>query len=185
MVVLDGTMDRRSYTEIMWDQWRPWTAPFFGHNFVFAQVNAPPQTAVETTAFIVWSGVEVLDRPAGSPHTNPFEHVWDWMSVWIRDMDHTPSNVAEPQQIARQVWRAVERRKLWVLRSVSISDKTSYRKISWSLEVARIVFRIVRSLWKLIGTSSALLPMCLKNSKAMRWFKLAISRLRVFTRAYD
>ena len=40
---------------------------------------------------------------------------------------------------------------------VSISDKTSYRKISWSLEAARFVFRIVRSLWNLTGTSAAML----------------------------
>ena len=43
---------------------------------------------------------------------------------------------------------------------VSISEKTSYRMISWSLEVARFVFRIVRSLWNLTGTSAAVLPMC-------------------------
>ena len=35
---------------------------------------------------------------------------------------------------------------------VSISEKTSHLKISWSLEAARIVFRIVRSLWNFTGT---------------------------------
>ena len=38
---------------------------------------------------------------------------------------------------------------------VSISDKTSYCKISQSLESTRFVFRIVRSLWNLTGTSTA------------------------------
>ena len=38
------------------------------------------------------------------------------------------------------------------LSPVSISDKTSYLKILWSLEVARFVFKIVRSLWNLTGT---------------------------------
>ena len=47
---------------------------------------------------------------------------------------------------------------------VSICDKTSYRKISWSLDATRFVFRIVRSLWNL----TALLPMCPPNFKAMR-----------------
>ena len=60
-------------------------------------------------------------------------------------------------------------------------DKTSYFKISWSLEVVRFVFRIVRSLWNLAGTSAAVLS----NFKAMRKFKLRISRLRDFTRSYD
>ena len=48
-----------------------------------------------------------------------------------------------------------------------------------------IVFRIVRSLWNLTGTSAALLPMCLSNFKAMRQFKVPISWLRVFTRSYE
>ena len=37
---------------------------------------------------------------------------------------------------------------------VSISYKTSYCKISQSLEAARFMFRIVRSLWNLTGTSA-------------------------------
>ena len=68
---------------------------------------------------------------------------------------------------------------------VSISKKTSYRKISWSLEAARFVFRIVWSLWNLTGTSAALLPMCLSNFKSIRQFKVPISWLRDFTRSYD
>ena len=69
--------------------------------------------------------------------------------------------------------------------SVSISDKTYYRKISWSLDAARFVFRIVRQLWNLTGTSAALLPTWLSNFTAIRYFKLPISRLRDFTRSYD
>ena len=68
---------------------------------------------------------------------------------------------------------------------VSISEKTSFRKISWSLESARFVFRIVRSLWNLTGTSAAVLPMCLSNFKAIRQFKVPISWLRDFTRSYE
>ena len=43
----------------------------------------------------------------------------------------------------------------------------------------------LRSLWNLTGTSPAMLPMCLSDFKAMRSFKLPISRLRDFTRSYD
>ena len=68
---------------------------------------------------------------------------------------------------------------------VSIFEKTSYRKISWSLEGAWFVFRIVRSLWNLTGTSAALLPMFLSNFKAIRQFKVQISWLRDFTRSYN
>ena len=67
---------------------------------------------------------------------------------------------------------------------VSVSDKTSYCSIPWSLEAARFVFRIVRSLWNLPGTSVALLPMYLSNFKATQLFKLPISQLRDM-RCYD
>ena len=60
---------------------------------------------------------------------------------------------------------------------VSISNKSSYCKISQSLEAARFVFRIVQSLWNLIGTSVAVLPMCLSYFKAIWWFKLPITPL--------
>ena len=73
----------------------------------------------------------------------------------------------------------------WLQGPVSISDKTSYRKISWSLNAARFVFRIVRSLWNLTGTSAALLPTCQLNFAAIWQFKLPISRLRDITRSYD
>ena len=38
-----------------------------------------------------------------------------------------------------------------ILGPVSISDKTSYRKTSLSLEAARFILRTVRSLWHLTG----------------------------------
>ena len=60
---------------------------------------------------------------------------------------------------------------LWdALGPVSISDKTSYRKISWSLEAARLVVQIIASLWNLTGTSAALLPRCLSNFEVIRQF---------------
>ena len=71
----------------------------------------------------------------------------------------------------------------WAL--LHISDETSYCEISQSLEAVRFIFRTARSFWNLTGTSVALLPMCLSNSKAMRRFKLPISRLRDFTRSCD
>ena len=50
-------------------------------------------------------------------------------------------------------------------------------------KVTRIVFRIVRSLWHLTGTSAAVLPMWLSKCKAIRPFKVPISWLRDFTRS--
>ena len=64
----------------------------------------------------------------------------------------------------------------------SPSCKTSYRKISWSLEAARFVFKLFQSLWNLAGTSAAALPRCLSNFRAILPLEHQISRLRDFTR---
>ena len=64
----------------------------------------------------------------------------------------------------------------------SLSGKTSYRKISWSLEAARFGISLFQSLWNLAGTSAALLPRCLSNFRAIRPLQHPISRLRDFTR---
>ena len=50
----------------------------------------------------------------------------------------------------------------------SLSGKTSYCKISWSLETARFGFGLYQSLWNFTGTSAALLPRCLSNFRAIR-----------------
>ena len=71
-----------------------------------------------------------------------------------------------------------------VLGPASISDKTSYCKISQRLEAARFVFRTVQSPWNLTGTTAAVLQMCLSNFKTIRKSKLPISWLRDF-RSYD
>ena len=64
----------------------------------------------------------------------------------------------------------------------SLNGKTSYRKISWSLEGARFGFKLFQSLWNLAGTSAALLPRCLSHFRAIRPLQHPISRLRDFTR---
>ena len=50
----------------------------------------------------------------------------------------------------------------------SLSGRTSYRKISWSLEAARFGFIIFQSFWNLTSTSAVLLPMCPLNFKSIR-----------------
>ena len=51
--------------------------------------------------------------------------------------------------------------------SVSISDKTSYSKLSQRLETANSLSRIIWSLWNLTGFSAAVLQRCLSNFTAM------------------
>ena len=54
----------------------------------------------------------------------------------------------------------------WLL--LTVSARTSYRKISWSLEVARFRFRLYQSLSNVTVTSAAALPRCLSNVGAIR-----------------
>ena len=71
----------------------------------------------------------------------------------------------------------------WTLGLYSLSGKTSYRQISWSLETARLGVIMIVSLWNLTGISAALLPRCLLNFRAIGKVKTRISRLRDFTRS--
>ena len=77
-----------------------------------------------------------------------------------------------------QYWLTISK----VLGLYSLSGKTSYRKISWSLEAARFGFKLFQSLWNLAGTSAALLPRCLSNFRAIRPLQHPISGLWDFTR---
>ena len=67
----------------------------------------------------------------------------------------------------------------WIQGLYSLSGKTSYRQISWSLEAARLDVAIVVLLWNLTGTSAAALP----NFRAIVKVQTRISRLRDFTRS--
>ena len=71
------------------------------------------------------------------------------------------------------------------LGAVSIPARVYYRHISYSLEAATFVFRIVRYPVYLTCTSIALLSKGLSNFKAIWKFKLPISQLRDLTRPYD
>ena len=72
--------------------------------------------------------------------------------------------------------------KYIILGLYSLSGKTSYRKISWSLKAAGFGFKLFQSLWNLAATSAAMLPRCLSNFRAIRPLQHPISRLRDFTR---
>ena len=85
----------------------PWATGMFGRNFVYIQNNAPPHAARDMAVFLDQQDVDVMDWPARSPDMNPIDHVWDQMSVWIRDKDDPSSTIAELNNAVRQAWAAV------------------------------------------------------------------------------
>ena len=96
-------------------------------------------------------------------------HIMSQISRNIQKHQRTPSKqrcCLVNFRICYVILRVHHKRACWHLqRPGSQSDKTSYCKISRSLEAARIVFRIIRALWNLTNTS--------------------IPRLRGFTRSHD
>ena len=70
----------------------------------------------------------------------------------------------------------------------SLSGQTSYRKISWSLELVKSrsreirVYRLFQLLWNLMATSAAAISRCLSNFRAIRLWWHPNSWLRDFTR---
>ena len=71
----------------------------------------------------------------------------------------------------------------WTQGLYSLSGKTSYCQISWSLDAARLDVAMVVSLWNLTGTSAAVLPKYLPNFRAIGKVWTWISRLRDFARS--
>ena len=81
-------------------------------------------------------------------------------------------------------WDELQRHYVHALLGLpSLNGRTSYPKISRSLEAARFWFGLIQSLWNLTGISTAALPRCLSNFRAMRSLQYPTSRLRDFTRS--
>ena len=84
--MVDGAMNRHRYIQILRNQMLPLAMGVFGRNFVCVHNNAPPHTARNIAVFFDEQDVKFMHWPALSPDMKPIEHVWDQMSVWIRDM---------------------------------------------------------------------------------------------------
>ena len=69
--------------------------------------------------------------------------------------------------------------------TISVSHKTSYRKILHSLKGARSVIEMLVSLWNLAVASSAVLSRHLPTFRAIGKISPPISCLRFFARSYD
>ena len=107
LIMVDGAMHRHRYIQILRNQMLLWARGVFRRNFVYVQDNAPPHSARDTATFWDQQDVEVMDGQVQSPDMSPIEHVWDQMSIWIRDMDDRPSTVAELNNAVHQAQAAV------------------------------------------------------------------------------
>ena len=60
----------------------------------------------------------------------------------------------------------------------SLSRRTSYRKISWSLQGTRFEFKLIESFWNLTSPSTAPLSRCLSNFRPIQSLELPISQFQ-------
>ena len=82
---------------------------------MFEQDNVLPHVTRDMVPCPDQHDVEVMGWPAMRPDMNPIDYVWDKISIWIRDMDRPPSNLAELCQAVRQACRAVRERRVGTL----------------------------------------------------------------------
>ena len=104
----------------------------------------------------------------------PFKSLWPNETTWWQRSGSTLAQVKGllhhgSKPLLEPVWAYHRRGPLAfiLLGLYSLSGKTSYRQISWSLEAARLDVAMVVSLWNLTGTSAALLPRYLPNFRAI------------------
>ena len=93
------------------------------------------------------------------------------------------SGITSSRHLTPRMFKYEEGHETGIQGLYSLSGKTSYRQILWSLEATRLNVIIGVSLWNLTGTSAAALPMCLLNFRAIGKVQTRISRLRDFTRS--
>ena len=105
LVILDGTTNRHRYTQILGYHILLWAEGVFGRSFM--QENAPPHGACDTVSYLDQHDAEAMDRPGMSPDMSPIEHVWDQLSIWIRDMDRRYSNLANCVTLVESMPRRV------------------------------------------------------------------------------
>ena len=97
-------------------------------------------------------------------------HICVTRPQWVKSWNNACSNMLYVSRIMLALLQGI----------YSLSGRTSYRKISWSLEAVRFGFRLFQSLWNLPGTTVAALQRCLSNCRAKRSLKHPISRLQEF-----
>ena len=56
--------------------------------------------------------MEVIDWPAKSPDMYPIEHIWDQMTIHIRDMDSLPTTQQQLRDAAMAAWDALRPERL-------------------------------------------------------------------------
>ena len=100
---------------------------------------------------------------------NYLEHVFAPQTAFFMITDEAPQNLAMKFSVYHFIKDFFQRYSspFPFLGLYSLSGKTSYRQISWSLEAARLDVAMVVSLWNLTGTSAAALPRYLPNFRAI------------------
>ena len=111
LVLVDGTMDRHKYVEIL----REYLLPLmkgaednFGAKMVFMQDNAPCHKAKAVLQFLEANEVETLPWPPQSPDLNPIENLWSIIKAKRQKKYGLPRSKEELVQQIFDIWDNLE-----------------------------------------------------------------------------
>ena len=116
-----------------------------------------------------WDGILILQRPLNLTwsHEDRLQNTYLFSSI-IYDFGVDIEYFGYHSYIIAK-WHIIPAHGCtWIQGLYSLRGRKSYRKISWSLEAARFVFRLFQSLWNLTGTLAVALPRCLLNFREIR-----------------
>ena len=111
LVVIDGTMDRHQYIEILQDYVIPEIRiadDIFGSPVMFMQDNAPCHKARVVTRFLLENNVPVLDWPPYSPDLNPIENLWSIIKARRKKKFGVPLTKADLIMQISAIWSDLE-----------------------------------------------------------------------------
>src|SRR5271169_6843963 len=109
LVVLEGNLNGRAYTNILQDKLLPFMASVQPqiNDLKFQHDGAPAHRSLLARKWIDDNSVDCLKWPACSPDINTIENVWHRMKCIISKQNPRPNNVDELKKAIYEAWNQI------------------------------------------------------------------------------